>query len=80
MSVVGLATVLHNFDAEVDGDLTLQAGTVVQVVEKEESGWWRGKYDGGQIGVFPSNFVQAIAATEQLAEVNRTERERHFKR
>ena len=74
--MIALATVLHDFAAEVDGDLTLKAGTVVQVVEKEESGWWRGKYDGGAIGVFPSNFVEVISATEQLAEVNRRERER----
>jgi hypothetical protein len=74
--VIGLATVLHDFEAEEPGDLSLKAGTVVQVVEKEEL-WWRGKYEGGEVGLFPSNFVETIAATEQLAEINRRERDRH---
>ena len=74
-AVIGLATVLHDFEAEEFGDLTLKAGTVVQVVEKEDL-WWRGKYDGGEIGLFPSNFVETIAATEQLAEINRKEWDR----
>ena len=61
--MIGLATVLHDFEAEEHGDLTLQAGTVVQVVEKEDL-WWRGKYDGGEIGLFPSNFVEVRAREE----------------
>ncbi|GMI26981.1 hypothetical protein TeGR_g1393, partial [Tetraparma gracilis] len=41
-AVVALATVKFDFGAEEDGDLALKAGSVVQVVEKCESGWWRG--------------------------------------
>jgi hypothetical protein len=40
--VIALATVKYDFVGEEDGDLALKSGTVIQVVEKCESGWWRG--------------------------------------
>ena len=32
---------------------------VVEVLEEEEEGWWRGKLDGKE-GLFPSNFVELL--------------------
>ena len=32
---------------------------VVEVVEEEEEGWWRGRMDGKE-GLFPSNFVEMM--------------------
>jgi len=75
-SVICLATVKFDFVAEEQDDLAMKAGTVIQVIEKCESGWWRGKYENGKLGVFPSNFVSVIEATEHMAKKN-AERDRH---
>ena len=34
---------------------------VVEVLEEEEEGWWRGKLDGKE-GVFPYNFDEILAS------------------
>ena len=36
---------------------------IVEVLEEEEEGWWRGKI-GSSEGVFPSNFVEELAEEE----------------
>lgn len=53
------AVALYDFDGERDGDLTLSAGDTIEIMEKNESGWWTGRL-GTDIGVFPHNFVQLM--------------------
>uniref|UniRef100_A0A803THG2 SH3 domain-containing protein n=1 Tax=Anolis carolinensis TaxID=28377 RepID=A0A803THG2_ANOCA len=40
--------------------LELSTGDLVQILEEIEDGWWLGK-KRGQLGVFPSNFVQELS-------------------
>ncbi|CAK9441527.1 uncharacterized protein LODBEIA_P53950 [Lodderomyces beijingensis] len=50
-------TALYDYNAQAQGDLTFPAGAVIEVINKNDPGWWLGKYNGIE-GVFPSNYVQ----------------------
>ena len=41
-----------------EGDLEFEANTIIQILSKEESGWWKGSI-GERVGVFPSSFVKS---------------------
>ena len=45
------------FHPQRDGELTLQKGDIVEVLEKREDGWWKGRL-GQKMGWFPSNYIQ----------------------
>ena len=51
--------VLYSYDALNGDELTLSAGDEIELLGKEEEGWWRGRR-AGQTGVFPSSFVSLI--------------------
>lgn len=36
----------------------------MEILAEEEEGWWRGRRQNGQEGVFPSNFVQTVTEVE----------------
>lgn len=48
-----------NYSPEQVDELKLQAGEIVEVIKEIEDGWWLGKKDG-QLGAFPSNFVELL--------------------
>lgn len=48
----------YNYEAQQSDELTLVKGDKISVVEKSSDGWWRGRSVGGQVGWFPSNYVQ----------------------
>ena len=50
--------VMHSFNAENDGDLSLAKGDLVTVTHRDDSGWWTGVDAAGNEGVFPMNFVR----------------------
>ena len=47
---------LFDFTPQEDGELEFKKGQVIQVVEKDDANWWRGRL-GDQEGIFPSNYV-----------------------
>lgn len=59
----------YNYEAQQSDELSLVKGDKVSVVEKSSDGWWRGRSESGQIGWFPSNYVQEddlrMATTER---------------
>ncbi|XP_070224522.1 SH3 domain-containing protein 21 [Bos mutus] len=48
-----------NYTPEQADELQLQAGEIVEVIKEIEDGWWLGKKNG-QLGAFPSNFVELL--------------------
>ncbi|XP_024897151.1 SH3 domain-containing protein 21 [Pteropus alecto] len=48
-----------NYNPEQADELKLQAGDIVEVIKEIEDGWWLGKKNG-QLGAFPSNFVELL--------------------
>jgi len=50
---------LFSYDATEDTEITFQEGDTIQLIEENESGWWKGKLiSTGAVGLFPSNFVE----------------------
>ena len=48
---------MYEYTAEEDNELSFPEGAVIEEVEKVDENWWSGKYNG-EIGLFPSNFVE----------------------
>ncbi|XP_041507910.1 SH3 domain-containing protein 21 isoform X2 [Microtus oregoni] len=48
-----------NYSPEQADELKLQTGEIVEVIKEIEDGWWLGKKNG-QLGAFPSNFVELL--------------------
>jgi chromosome segregation ATPase len=53
------AVALYDFDKERDEDLEFNRGDMIEILEKNDSGWWIGRI-GDRIGTFPFNFVNII--------------------
>ncbi|KAJ3322931.1 Intersectin 1 (SH3 domain protein) [Boothiomyces sp. JEL0866] len=58
---VQTATVLYQYDATCDGELSLQVGEVIKILSKDTGNemWWVGQGKHGK-GEFPSNYVRII--------------------
>ncbi|KAM6942405.1 GRB2-related adapter protein 2b [Lycodopsis pacificus] len=50
---------LYSFDAEEKDELAFNAGDVIEVVERSDQAWWRGRLRG-KTGLFPSNYTKAV--------------------
>jgi hypothetical protein len=50
---------VYDYYSEDSTNLSFQAGTLIRVITRLESGWWDGCI-GGERGWFPSNFVQPV--------------------
>ncbi|CAG8532218.1 13156_t:CDS:10, partial [Dentiscutata heterogama] len=59
-----IATVMYDYDAEEEGEISLKEGTTITILEKTEDGWWRGKNEQGETGIFPSTYVTEIKTTD----------------
>ncbi|ELR13568.1 SH3 domain containing protein [Acanthamoeba castellanii str. Neff] len=58
--------VLYPYEAEEEGELSINAGDIITVLEIEEEGWWKGEIDG-RVGSFPSNYVRPLSTTSTSA-------------
>ena len=54
----------YGFDPTEDSHLELTPGSIVEVVEKLDSGWWRG-YLGESEGWFPATYVHTLDKHQQ---------------
>ncbi|EOO03245.1 putative myosin-5 protein [Phaeoacremonium minimum UCRPA7] len=55
-----MAKVLYDFAGQKENELTVQAGDLIEVVQKENNGWWLAKNAGGQAWV-PAAYVEEQA-------------------
>ncbi|XP_016418830.1 cytoplasmic protein NCK2-like [Sinocyclocheilus rhinocerous] len=62
------AVVKFAYNAEREDELSLVKGAQLMVVEKCSDGWWRGSYNG-QVGWFPSNYVQEEEVEDTSADL-----------
>ena len=53
------ALVLYDYNAKNEGELSIKAGDVVIVSEKDDSGWWYATLNGKE-GFIPSNYTKKI--------------------
>ncbi|KAM3861969.1 nostrin [Diretmus argenteus] len=56
---IGRCKALYDFTSEQDDELDLKDGDLLDIYRKEESGWWFGMLKG-QIGHFPSTYVEEL--------------------
>jgi len=54
-----------------EDELQFEKGAIIQLVTKDDGGWYEGKYNG-QIGWFPSNYVKEIKKKNNEVEENKT--------
>lgn len=56
----------YDFSARDDTEISIVAGGVIDVVAKDESGWWWGRTSGSQkVGLFPSTYCETIEVLSQ---------------
>ena len=51
--------VVYDYDAQEDGELTLNRGDVIIIENADDHGWWGGR-NGRNRGSFPSNYVTVL--------------------
>jgi hypothetical protein len=52
---------LYNNVAEEVDELNFKAGDMIELIEIDQSGWWKGRLlNDGSVGVFPSNYVEIV--------------------
>jgi len=48
---------LYAYDATEENEISFAEGETIFLLEKDDSGWWKGRNAKGNEGLFPSNFV-----------------------
>ncbi|GJJ08547.1 hypothetical protein Clacol_002765 [Clathrus columnatus] len=51
----------YNENGQEVGDLSFTAGESIEIIEETNADWWKGKNSRGQIGLFPSSYVEKIS-------------------
>ncbi|CAG8460571.1 28159_t:CDS:2 [Gigaspora margarita] len=74
-----IATVTYDYDAEEEGEISLKEGTTITILEKTDDGWWRGKNEQGETGLFPSTYVTEIKTTDVSSTTEEAESEKPAK-
>ena len=57
---------MSNYTPLDSQDLQFFKGDLVYILEKDESGWWKG-FSNGRIGLFPCNFVETENGVDKLS-------------
>ena len=58
------AKVAFSYTAENEDELSLALGDIVEILEDDEDGWWRGRIHEKE-GMFPCNFVEPLVDKEE---------------
>jgi len=48
------------YTADADGELSIETGDFIEVLEMSPNGWWNGKLDSGTSGWFPSSYGKVL--------------------
>lgn len=56
----------YDFAARSKREMSFKKGDVITVLEKDDSGWWRGKLANGTTGLFPSNYTTTLEIQPKL--------------
>lgn len=51
--------VQYDYDAVQSDELTIRAGDVINLSEKQDADWWFGELKG-RTGIFPATYVQEM--------------------
>uniref|UniRef100_A0A8C7J6X0 Nitric oxide synthase trafficking n=1 Tax=Oncorhynchus kisutch TaxID=8019 RepID=A0A8C7J6X0_ONCKI len=56
---IGKCRAVYNFRSDRDDELNMKEGDLLDIYQKEDSGWWYGILNG-QIGHFPSTYIEEL--------------------
>ena len=59
------ATILYEFNADGDDELTVREGESVWVVDSSGTEWWKCRNENGEEGVVPASYIE-VSANQQL--------------
>uniref|UniRef100_A0A8C1TJM1 1-phosphatidylinositol 4,5-bisphosphate phosphodiesterase gamma n=1 Tax=Cyprinus carpio TaxID=7962 RepID=A0A8C1TJM1_CYPCA len=54
---------MYEYKAQRDDELSFSKNAIIQNVDKQEGGWWKGDYGGKKQLWFPANYVEEISPT-----------------
>lgn len=54
------AKATFDYTAEEDNELEFNEGDIINVLNRDDSGWWEGECNG-RVGMFPGNYVELIS-------------------
>ncbi|ORZ33897.1 hypothetical protein BCR44DRAFT_118310 [Catenaria anguillulae PL171] len=66
---------IHDFNAEDEDEVSFKAGQEIVVLERDAEfgdGWWMGRTQDGQIGLFPANFTSPTPVSPTGTETSGT--------
>eukprot|EP00742_Colponemidia_sp_Colp-10_P007701 GILJ01008301.1.p1 GENE.GILJ01008301.1~~GILJ01008301.1.p1 ORF type:complete len:952 (+),score=132.75 GILJ01008301.1:36-2891(+) len=64
-----IARATFDYTHQDAGELDLKVGEIVEIKEKDDSGWWLGECNG-HVGVFPYNYVEIIEETREVLDLS----------
>ena len=47
-----------------EDELSLKTGNMLRIMEKSDSGWWKGRCDNGDTGWLPASYLRVPTAQE----------------
>ncbi|GMH55354.1 hypothetical protein TrRE_jg6667 [Triparma retinervis] len=54
------AIALYDYQADGEGEITITEGEEIVIMNENDDGWWMGKKDNGEKGLFPGNYVKKL--------------------
>lgn len=58
------ARAVYDYEATEDNEISFTEGDLITELEEVDEGWWSGKAPNGQVGLFPSNYVERVGGEE----------------
>lgn len=54
------AKAVYDYDKAEDNEISFSDGEIITDIEKVDEGWWKGRNAAGEVGLFPSTYVEEI--------------------
>ncbi|KAI9144606.1 P-loop containing nucleoside triphosphate hydrolase protein [Paraphysoderma sedebokerense] len=58
---------IYEFRKEEEGELTVQGNEIVEILDKDENGWWLARNSSGEEGWVPSNYLEEVKSGQAPA-------------
>ncbi|ORX94706.1 myosin 1 [Basidiobolus meristosporus CBS 931.73] len=62
---------IYDFNTGGDGEMGLRKDEIMEILEKDENGWWLAKKDDGREGWVPSNYLVEVEEVKPVAPPSR---------